>query len=46
MPFKQLRTSPTEADREARIDAAVRAISWLPPDGLRHPVIAALYGDF
>ena len=37
MPVKQLTTSPTEADLEARIDAAVRAaFSWLPPDSLRH----------
>jgi len=33
MPVKQLTTSPTEADLEARIDAAVgAAFSWLPPD--------------
>jgi Type I restriction enzyme R protein N terminus (HSDR_N) len=37
MPVKQLTTSPSEADLEARIDAAIRAaFSWLPPDGLRH----------
>ena len=37
MSITQLTTLPTEADLEARIEAAVRAaFSWLPPDGLKH----------
>jgi hypothetical protein len=37
MTLAQLTTQPTEADLEARIDAAVRAaFPWLPPKSLQH----------
>ena len=39
MTTKILTTGPTEADLEAKIDAAIRRVFWwLPGDGLRHQV--------
>src|SRR3954454_20130127 len=39
MSITQLTKSPTEAELEARIEAALRvALPWLPPDGLKHQI--------
>jgi len=39
MPIAQLTKSSTEADLEARIEAALRAaFAWLPFDGLKHQI--------